>query len=327
MTWIRIDDRFTRHPKLLALTPAQRWTWLDLLCWASQFGDVSGEISAHADHAVAGLGKLRPKLRELGLLDVTENGSDAIHDWFLYAHISVEEKVEWYLRNHPDAGANEVVRQIGGNRNAVLGAVRRHHEKHAETGTTTGIEPGTTDTSKAVSQVVPNLVYETIREGSTKDASENPTSVGSSSAPAAPKPARQRDYVWDAVAEVFGPISNPKERSKRNDAVQALRVSLAAHDILDYEHQLRWRRDTLEASWGKPCSPHALATNWHAAERIASFNPPPDPHRRPSAAVAKTESILGTAQRVLERFAPLTGSDHAPSRHPVIELNAGREAS
>ena len=51
--------------------------------------------------------------------------------------------------------------------------------------------------------------------------------------------ARQNDPVWDAVAEVFGPVSNEKERGRRNDAVKALRQSLADTLPFDYRAELR----------------------------------------------------------------------------------------
>lgn len=308
MSWLRIDDRFSRHPKLLALTPAQRWTWIDLLCWASQYTDVAGVIPTHADQAVAGLSRLRHALRELGLLDVRDDGQDAIHDWYLYAHLALDEKVEWYLGENPDATANDVVRQLGGNRNAVLAAVKRYHEKHSES----GIEPGISDTNEVVSSLVPNLVYDPTPNTEKSKAGALPFSAAS------PNKRRERDHVWDAAERLFGPITNPKERGKRNDAVKALRDSLAVHHPDAYEHEMRWRKDVLEASWGKPCTPHALATNWHQAERIATFEAPPDPHRRPNRSVARVDDLRDTAQRVLERFTP---AQHTPDR-TVIELEA-----
>jgi len=53
----------------------------------------------------------------------------------------LDEKVAAYLREHPDASANEVFKETGGNRPSVLSAVKRHRE---QSGTNPPVPLGTT---------------------------------------------------------------------------------------------------------------------------------------------------------------------------------------
>jgi hypothetical protein len=127
VTWLRLDDAFRQHPKILPLTPAQRWAWVDAMLWAAAYSEDTGLLPDVADKAVPGLRKLRPVFRDLGLIDVTDTG-DEIHDWLLYTGASIEAKVAWCLDRNPDASANEIVRKVGGNRKHVLDAVAKARE-------------------------------------------------------------------------------------------------------------------------------------------------------------------------------------------------------
>ena len=37
MTWLRIDDKFPRHPKVTRLMRGDRWTWLEVLCYCAEY--------------------------------------------------------------------------------------------------------------------------------------------------------------------------------------------------------------------------------------------------------------------------------------------------
>lgn len=85
MAWLRIDDGFTRHPKLLALgSKSDRWTWLEVLVYCAQF-NTSGELPAQLAEVVPGA---TPKFVEravaAGLIDVETDGAMRVHDWKTY---------------------------------------------------------------------------------------------------------------------------------------------------------------------------------------------------------------------------------------------------
>ena len=82
MSWLRIDDGFTKHPKILQLTVRQRWLWLDLLCWCARY-KTNGLIPDGA------LAELRIRSSDIngwasaGLVD-REDSTLAVHDWAVY---------------------------------------------------------------------------------------------------------------------------------------------------------------------------------------------------------------------------------------------------
>lgn len=89
MSWLRLDDGFADHPKLLGLTPAQRWTWLELLLYCARHrtgGVVPTSISQRVPGASPAFVR---RALELELLeryvtdDVTDDVTDElrVHDW------------------------------------------------------------------------------------------------------------------------------------------------------------------------------------------------------------------------------------------------------
>jgi hypothetical protein len=82
MSWLRIDDGFTEHYKLVGLKRSERWTWLEVLtfCARSGNGSIPRGISDVLKHVTT------PFLRrcvDLGLIDETPSGME-VHDWELY---------------------------------------------------------------------------------------------------------------------------------------------------------------------------------------------------------------------------------------------------
>ena len=121
MAWLRIDDRFTEHRKVIALRRGDRWTWLEVLGYCARHG--SGFVPANvADVLRYVTPTLVARLVEVGLLDVRADGAYEVHDWAIYNAATVEDRVRAHLQSDPDATANEVHRAIGGKREAVLRA-------------------------------------------------------------------------------------------------------------------------------------------------------------------------------------------------------------
>lgn len=84
MAWLRIDDGFTSHPKILALgTPSRRWTWLALLAYTARYR--SSLVPAKTSDVVPGATPafLRDCV-DIGLIDIDDEGTMSIHDWHVY---------------------------------------------------------------------------------------------------------------------------------------------------------------------------------------------------------------------------------------------------
>ena len=82
MTWLRLDDKITRHPKLLSFDRKSRWIWLEILCFAAEFRSpvLPANIRDAVPHATPAFLK---KAVSVGLLEETANGL-TIHDWAVY---------------------------------------------------------------------------------------------------------------------------------------------------------------------------------------------------------------------------------------------------
>lgn len=84
MAWLRIDDGFAEHPKLIALgSPADRWTWLELLVYCARRrtrGQVPSGVHDVLRRATPGF---LERCHMVGLLDKDEDGY-AVHDWETY---------------------------------------------------------------------------------------------------------------------------------------------------------------------------------------------------------------------------------------------------
>jgi hypothetical protein len=83
MTWLKIDDGFPEHKKLLGLQRNERWTWIEILAYCarqSNGGVLPDGIEKHMKYVSVGY---LQKCVELGLLDVV-NGLFTVHDWNEY---------------------------------------------------------------------------------------------------------------------------------------------------------------------------------------------------------------------------------------------------
>lgn len=149
MAWLKIDDGFTQHPKIVALTRGDRWTWLEVLTYCARYRTGGHVPSAIAEVVRGATPAFLERCFELRLLDPSATGDDGyeVHDWVIHNGGSITEKVQRYLEYHPDASANEVHREVGGSRALVLAEVARIQ---GNAGTDAGTKPGTeTGTSRA----------------------------------------------------------------------------------------------------------------------------------------------------------------------------------
>lgn len=84
MSWLRIDDGFDSHPKILGLgTDTRRWTWQRILIYACRHGEAIVPPSIRDIVPKATPGFLEDCV-QLGLLDVDKRGVMRVHNWARY---------------------------------------------------------------------------------------------------------------------------------------------------------------------------------------------------------------------------------------------------
>lgn len=84
MAWLRIDDGFDHHPKILALGSDQRrWTWIRVLIYTCRYRNptIPRNITDSVPRATP---QFLSECVELGLVDVTDEGTQVVHDWADY---------------------------------------------------------------------------------------------------------------------------------------------------------------------------------------------------------------------------------------------------
>ncbi len=86
MAWLRVDDGFPGHPKLVRLSRPDRWTWLEVLVYCARYrtgGEVPASIGEALKYATPAF---LNRCLELNLLDHSEHDGDAyhVHDWAIY---------------------------------------------------------------------------------------------------------------------------------------------------------------------------------------------------------------------------------------------------
>jgi len=83
MTWIKLDDNFADHQKILSVSDRALRLHINALCWAARSMS-DGEIPATVLPALRGTAKIAAELAGAGLWDTTSRGGWAIHDYLEY---------------------------------------------------------------------------------------------------------------------------------------------------------------------------------------------------------------------------------------------------
>lgn len=83
MTWLRIDDKMLRHPKILELTDREFRVYMRALCYCAEYG-TAGKLTPRAARDVGITILFARKLVKIRLLDDLGNGAAQIHDWDIY---------------------------------------------------------------------------------------------------------------------------------------------------------------------------------------------------------------------------------------------------
>lgn len=82
MSWLRLDDKFGSHPKILALTDREFRAHVLALCYAAEYA-TNGVVPRSAWRTLGITTPIARRLLELGLWD-DQDGETTIHDWRAY---------------------------------------------------------------------------------------------------------------------------------------------------------------------------------------------------------------------------------------------------
>lgn len=83
MSWVRLEDSFTSHPKIMELSDADFRVWIRLLCHCAKVKDPSVDTKTRKEVGGLTAGRVK-RFESLGLLD-RERNSHEVHDWTHYA--------------------------------------------------------------------------------------------------------------------------------------------------------------------------------------------------------------------------------------------------
>ena len=91
MTWVKLDDGFPRHPKIVGLSDRAFRAHVEALCYAATYttdGYLTSGVARHLASPAA-----RRELAEAGVWDVNGDGY-AIHDYLAYQPSRAEVEAE-----------------------------------------------------------------------------------------------------------------------------------------------------------------------------------------------------------------------------------------
>lgn len=123
MSWLRIDDKFAQHPKMLDLSDREFRVHFAALCYCAEYA-TSGTVPWSSWKMLGVTQKIVDHLVTVGLWKL-EDGCYTIHDFKVYNAESLADRVAAYVASYPDATANDVHRAIGGKREVVLHEVAK----------------------------------------------------------------------------------------------------------------------------------------------------------------------------------------------------------
>jgi hypothetical protein len=127
VSWLRIDDGFPRHPKLLQLTRSERYTWVELLCYCAEQRTEGGVPESITNAVRQATTDFLCKAHDAGLLDARDDGTYIVHDWALY-NGDLAARVAAYCTKYPEMSANDIQKATGGTRDVVLQLVRSNRQ-------------------------------------------------------------------------------------------------------------------------------------------------------------------------------------------------------
>jgi len=244
MVWVRLDDQFPDHPKILAAGPVASWLYVCGLAYSARLlsdGFVpTAQIRKLAD--VPNPAKLVDTLVRVGLWEAVDGGY-MIHDFLEYNPPSEKIRAEREAaKERMRKGRSENVRPNN------EGTVNAETTNSAECSPEQGANFGQ-------SSPVPNPIPIPYPEGEGSSLRSSPSSEDE---PASKKKARPPDELWDAAVAIIGyEPRTDNERGKLNASLKQLREVEATPAELG-ERAERYRR--IHPDW--TFSINAVASHW-----------------------------------------------------------------
>lgn len=108
MSWLKLDDGFDTHPKVLELTEVQRWRWTRVLIHCARHR-TGGHVKASVLREL-GLSRTTDKLITVGLLESNGEAGYLVHDWSEYAPkdpTKAERQARWRAKQPSTPASTE----------------------------------------------------------------------------------------------------------------------------------------------------------------------------------------------------------------------------
>jgi hypothetical protein len=131
MSWLRLDDGFTKHPQFAGWTAAQRWAWLEVMEYCARYrtrGRIPNDLSIMPRTTTP---TLLSKAEASEWVHVGDDGHLWITNWEAFNPErsgdpdALDQAVADAFARNPQATANEVAKHVGGSRKLVLASIRR----------------------------------------------------------------------------------------------------------------------------------------------------------------------------------------------------------
>ena len=224
MSWLRLDDGFTKHPKFEGWPPHHRWAWLEAMEYCARYntrGRIPTDTSLLPRSVTATILK---RAEAAGWCHREEDGALWINDWDEFnpprqSEEELDELVIAAIGNHPEASANDLVRIVGGNRKAVLSSIRR-------------VRQTSQVSQNGGSEVVPEVVPEI--DGKVVPGTGSGTGTGTGSragARARPRPVPSSVDETSAVDAHREPARSAQQESEEHELPD---LDTVLHDLSDW---------------------------------------------------------------------------------------------
>ena len=217
MSWLRLDDGFTKHPKFEGWTIKDRWAWLEVMEYCARYR-TRGRIPTDLDLLPRTVTRqILTKAETAGWATRGDDNALWINDWELYnppdlAPEELDERIVAALTAKPDASANEVVRMVGGRRRDVLEALKKHRPTGSPTGSHgsqngeqggSGNQAGTGSRAGTRARTRPVPTTKLQRSSGDQPLSSNPPPDSATAPPAAHAPTRPAiDVALDRIRNI-----------------------------------------------------------------------------------------------------------------------------
>lgn len=196
MAWLRLDDRFCRHPKIAPLSDRHFRLWVGVLLWCAESRNEGRFTPEQATGAVVGVdNRFLEVCRANALLDLDDDGRLQVHDWGVYNGrplTGTERQRAWRERRKRNEDVDERVDEdVDEDVDADVDALRARAGTRVRSPLSSrGSDRATSSTRKDERKVDEDGADAVAKGGST---TSSPSSPGASDGPSQPRVATNLD--------------------------------------------------------------------------------------------------------------------------------------